>query len=102
MNNDERRPRPVAAVLLLGGGLLAAVALVAGWPTVVGQLARWVAIAGAVAYAGRRRSLTTWILVSMMVGAEVGHDWPDVGVNLRVLSLVFLRMIKTIIAPLIF
>ena len=27
-----------------------------------------------------RRSLTTWILVSMIVGAEIGHDWPEVGV----------------------
>ena len=38
----------------------------------------------------------------MIVGAEIGHDWPDVGVNLRVLSQIFLRMIKTIIGPLIF
>jgi proton glutamate symport protein len=68
----------------------------------VGRLARWTVIAGVVVYAWRRRSLTTWILVSMMIGAEVGHDWPAVGVSLRVLSLVFLRLIKTIIAPLIF
>src|SRR5260221_12432577 len=67
-----------------------------------GRLGRWIAIAGIAAYAVRRRSLTTWILVSMIVGAEIGHDWPAVGVNLRVLSQVFLRMIKTIIAPLIF
>ncbi|PYQ54673.1 MAG: dicarboxylate/amino acid:cation symporter [Acidobacteria bacterium] len=99
---NERRAPPIAAALLLAGGLLAAVAVVAGWPPVVGRLGRWTAIAGAAVYAWRRRSLTTWILVSMMVGAEVGHDWPAVGVNLRVLSLVFLRMIKTIIAPLIF
>src|SRR5213079_1338928 len=43
-----------------------------------------------------------WILVSMMVGAEIGNDWPNVAVNLRVLSLIFLRLIKTIIAPLLF
>jgi Na+/H+-dicarboxylate symporter len=97
----ERRPRPVVAVLFLGGALLAAVAVFAEWPG-LGQLGRWLAIAGVGAYAFRRRSLTTWILVSMIVGAEIGHDWPEVGVNLRVLSQVFLRMIKTIIAPLIF
>jgi hypothetical protein len=89
------------AVLFLGGALLAAVSVFAGWPG-LGQLGRWLAIAGVCAYAVRRRSLTTWILVSMIVGAEIGHDWPDVGVNLRVLSQIFLRMIKTIIAPLIF
>jgi proton glutamate symport protein len=63
---------------------------------------RWVAIAALVGWAVRRRSLTTWILVSMVVGAEIGHDWPAVAVSLRVLSQIFLRMIKTIIAPLLF
>jgi len=65
-------------------------------------VSRWVAIGGLVAYALLRRSLTAWILVSMVVGAEIGHDWPAVAVNLRLLSLIFLRLIKTIIAPLIF
>ncbi|HVO09468.1 MAG TPA: cation:dicarboxylase symporter family transporter [Vicinamibacteria bacterium] len=63
---------------------------------------RWLLIVGLFAYGWRRRSLTTWILVSMAVGAEVGHDWPSVGVGMRLLSLVFIRMIKTIIAPLLF
>ena len=63
---------------------------------------RWLAIAGLVVYGIKRRSLTTWILVSMIIGAEIGHDLPAVAVNLRTLSLVFLRMIKTIIAPLLF
>lgn len=63
---------------------------------------RWIAIFALVWYAIKRRSLTTWILISMVVGAEVGHDFPGVGVNLQVLSKVFLKMIKTIIAPLIF
>ena len=65
-------------------------------------VSRWVAIGSLVAYALLRRSLTAWILVSMVVGAEIGHDWPAVAVNLRLLSLIFLRLIKTIIAPLIF
>ncbi|HEV8132589.1 MAG TPA: cation:dicarboxylase symporter family transporter [Acidobacteriota bacterium] len=66
------------------------------------QLTRWIAIAGFVSYATYRRSLTTWILVAMLIGAEIGHDWPAVAVNLRTLSLLFLRLIKTIIAPLLF
>ncbi|MGA1999122.1 MAG: cation:dicarboxylase symporter family transporter [Terriglobales bacterium] len=63
---------------------------------------RWAAILALIVYAIARRSLTTWILVSMVVGAEIGHDFPAFAVNLRVLSLIFLRMIKTIIAPLLF
>jgi proton glutamate symport protein len=63
---------------------------------------RWFFIASLVVWGVRRRSLTTWILVAMVIGAEVGHDWPDLGVKLRVLSQIFLRLIKTIIAPLLF
>ncbi|HKV38149.1 MAG TPA: cation:dicarboxylase symporter family transporter [Blastocatellia bacterium] len=63
---------------------------------------RWIALAGLTAYGFKRKSLTTWMLVSMVIGAEVGHDWPSAGVSLKVLSEVFLRMIKTIIAPLLF
>jgi len=63
---------------------------------------RWALIAALAFWAWRRRSLTTWILLSMVVGAEVGYDWPGVAVSLRLLSQIFIRMIKTIIAPLIF
>jgi proton glutamate symport protein len=38
----------------------------------------------------------------MVVGAEVGHDWPATAVAMRLLSQIFIRMIKTIIAPLLF
>jgi proton glutamate symport protein len=53
-------------------------------------------------YALKKRSLTTWILVCMVAGAEFGYDVPDVAKKLQVLSDIFLRMIKTIIAPLLF
>ncbi len=53
-------------------------------------------------FAIRKRSLTSWILVSMVAGAEFGYDVPSVAKNLQVLSEVFLRLIKTIIAPLLF
>lgn len=53
-------------------------------------------------YAIRKKTLTTWILVSMVLGAEFGYDLPGIGKNLKVLSDIFLRMVKTIIAPLLF
>jgi len=53
-------------------------------------------------YAFRKRSLTTWILVCMVAGAEFGYDIPDTAKKLQVFSDIFLRMIKTIIAPLLF
>jgi proton glutamate symport protein len=63
---------------------------------------RWLGIAALVGFVARRRSLTAWILVSMVVGAEVGHDFPEVAVSLRILSQIFLRLIRTIVAPLLF
>jgi len=63
---------------------------------------RWVAIVVIAGYAIYKRSLTTWILISMILGAEFGHDLPQVAVKLQVVSMIFLRLIKTIIAPLIF
>jgi proton glutamate symport protein len=53
-------------------------------------------------YGFRKRSLTTWILVCMVAGAEFGYDVPDIAKKLQVLSDIFLRLIKTIIAPLLF
>jgi proton glutamate symport protein len=50
----------------------------------------------------RRKSLTTWILFSMVIGAEVGHDFPVIAQEMKLVSKIFLKLIKTIIAPLIF
>lgn len=63
---------------------------------------RWLAIIALVVFVARRRSLTAWILVSMVIGAEVGHDFAGVAVELRFLSQIFLRLITTIVAPLLF
>ncbi len=65
-------------------------------------LCRWGFLLILAGYAVQKRSLTTWILVSMVVGAEFGHDFPEIAVNLNVVSQIFLRLIKTIIAPLLF
>ena len=50
----------------------------------------------------RRVSLTQWIGVSMVVGILVGWLAPDVAVQLKPLSNIFLRMIKSLIVPLLF
>ena len=60
------------------------------------------AIATLIAYGLKKNNLTTWIFLSMVIGTEIGHDWPQVGTNLKVLSDIFLRMIKTVIGPLLF
>src|SRR5687768_944352 len=50
----------------------------------------------------RRISLTKWILIAMAIGVLVGWLFPDIGVSLKPLSTIFLRMIKSIIVPIIF
>ncbi len=47
-------------------------------------------------------SLTQWIFIGMGIGLVVGGILPDIAVTLRPLSIIFLRLIKSIIAPLIF
>lgn len=62
---------------------------------------RWLGILLLAAFALQRRSLTPWIFVAMLAGAEFGFDAPTAAVSLRFLSDIFLRLIKTIVAPLI-
>ncbi len=63
---------------------------------------RWLAILGLAACAAKRRSLTAWTLVGIVAGAEVGHDWSRVAIAFQVLGTIFLRLIRVIIAPLLF
>ena len=65
-------------------------------------IVRWIALLSVFPYGIRKKSLTTWIFIAMLVGAAIGHDWPQVAINLRVLGLIFLRLIRTIVAPLLF
>src|ERR1051326_3904067 len=61
-------------------------------------------------YAVERRSLTAWIILGMLIGAEIGYDLKYLddptrlryAADLQVLSSIFLKLIKTIVAPLIF
>lgn len=66
------------------------------------RIVRWVFIGSLILFAIYKRSLTTWILTSMVIGVEVGLDFPVFAQNLKVLSNIFLRMVKTIIAPILF
>ena len=50
----------------------------------------------------RRITLTSWIMISMVVGVLIGVYAPEFAMTLRPVSTVFLRMIKSIIVPLIF
>jgi len=85
----------IAFSLLSGKGMLPL-------PPFAPMALRWLAIALITATAIQRRSLTSWILVGLLAGAEVGHDFPSFATNLQFLGAIFLRLIRVIIAPLLF
>jgi proton glutamate symport protein len=68
---------------------------------VTAEALRWLAILLFCIFAIRRRTITPWIFAAMFAGAEIGFDAPVFAVHLRVFSDIFLRLIKTIVAPLI-
>jgi proton glutamate symport protein len=75
------------------------------WAAVPAEAAlalRWTTLAALLAYTVTRRNLTAWIIFAMFAGIAVGHDLPAAGDALDVLSKIFLRLIKTIIGPLLF
>jgi len=63
---------------------------------------RWIFTGSLVLFAFYKRSLTTWIMVAMAVGVEIGLDFPSFSQNLQFLSKIFLRLVKTVVAPLLF
>src|SRR2546426_5020579 len=50
----------------------------------------------------RRRTLTQWIVVAMFAGVAIGIVFPAFAVSLLPISTAFVRIIKSIIVPLIF
>ena len=50
----------------------------------------------------KRLSLTTWIFIGLVAGIAVGLLWPEVGRHSQIFANIFLRLIKSIVAPLIF
>ena len=64
-------------------------------------LVRYGTLALAIAFGLHRPKLTHWIFISMLVGMAVGYDFPEVAKNLNVLSKIFMKLVKCVIAPLI-
>jgi len=58
--------------------------------------------AQAAAATRRGPDLTTQIFIGLVLGILVGYVWPSFGVSIKPLADAFLRMIKMIIAPLLF
>ena len=64
--------------------------------------ARWYAIGALSIYGWQKKNLNTWILLSMVIGFEVGLDMGKAAKDFDVLSSIFIRLIKTVVGPLLF
>jgi proton glutamate symport protein len=93
-----------STILISGGVALYAVgvAIAAAGALHAGMALRVAGLILLAVAAARNRSLTGWIFLGMLVGVELGIDAPRVALSIRVLSDIFLRLIKVIVAPLIF
>ncbi len=63
---------------------------------------RWTGFGLLLPFVVRRRSLLAWTFFAMLVGAELGVDAPHFAAQTRFLADIFLRLIRMIVAPLIF
>ena len=105
-----RRPEPLSArvpvrALSAVAALLFAAGLAANFFHAPAQLAvslRWIAVGLFVPYALSRRSLLVWTFFAMLAGAELGVDAPQFATQTHFLGDIFLRLIRMIVAPLIF
>lgn len=50
----------------------------------------------------KKISLTQWIMIMMVAGALFGGFFPEASQNVKIVSNIFLRMIKSIIVPILF
>jgi proton glutamate symport protein len=88
-----------AAPVFIAAGLAASV-LRARPETAVAL--RWLGFALFVPFAVRRRSLLLWTFFAMAAGAVLGVDAPHVAAGIRFFGDLFLRLVRMIVAPLIF
>ncbi|MCY4778978.1 cation:dicarboxylase symporter family transporter [Sphingobacterium sp. UT-1RO-CII-1] len=66
------------------------------------MVVRWVVAAVLTLNAVVRRDLTTWILTCLVLGVFVGLDFPDLARSLQPLSQGFIKLVKTIVGPILF
>jgi len=110
MTDDDSRiaartPRTLTVALTVAAGVLFAAGLVAAIfhaPAALAVSLRCAAIALLVPIALRRRSLLVWTFLAMLAGAELGVDAPHIASQTHFLGDIFLRLIRMIVAPLIF
>jgi proton glutamate symport protein len=66
------------------------------------KLVRYVLIAFLFVVSFKRKKMSLWIFSSMILGIEVGIDFPAFSLEMERVGKIFLRLIKSLVAPLLF
>ncbi|MBQ7501455.1 dicarboxylate/amino acid:cation symporter [bacterium] len=101
----EKNPWDKTSKLLLAAvGVLALVASVCGLTdqTAACNIFRWIICVVLVVLGFKRKDLTTWIVIAMILGIEIGYSFHSVALRLHILSKIFLKLVKSLVAPLLF
>jgi proton glutamate symport protein len=88
----------LAGVVFVSAGVIATILRM---PT-TGEVLRWIGIAILIGLALRKPSLMLWTFVAMLAGVELGIDAPHIAAQARLPGDLFLRLIRMIVAPLLF
>ena len=99
----RRPPVPLGFKVAIALSLLAAIVLKDY------MVVRYIFALQLIALGFYRRSLSNWILIMMIVGGMLGSDFPSYGPKiglpidaLQLPSQIFIRLVKTVVAPLLF
>lgn len=109
-NSERTAPAVSPAQRVVGVLALAAPALIVASvaanflhaPAEIAIILRWLGFILFVPFAVLRRSLLLWTFFAMAVGAALGVDEPHVAASIRFFGDLFLRLVRMIVAPLIF
>jgi proton glutamate symport protein len=102
MNNSFLRNIALLSVLLISVITYLGFSGLIDLHPLVFTVARCILLLPLVIYGWQSKSLTIWVFIAMVIGVVIGVDFPGVAKELNVTGKIFLRLVKTIIAPLLF
>ncbi|MFN5443806.1 MAG: dicarboxylate/amino acid:cation symporter [Crocinitomicaceae bacterium] len=69
---------------------------------IIFKILRGIVLIGLLFVTYKRKKLSLWIFSSMLLAVEVGIDFPSIAVETERFGKIFLRLIKSLVSPLIF
>jgi proton glutamate symport protein len=89
-------------IAFLNIGLVFLIENTVGGEPLIYQTLRYLLIAFLLVVSFKQKKLSYWIFSSMILGVEVGMDFPAFALEMERFGKIFLRLVKSLVAPLIF